>query len=284
MYKNTNNYLTVLIILISLLSCAPQTRFRREALVPSPQPPPYRGETLGKGHVEIQAQVAGSHIEEETYPNTDFFALYDDALWVPEFMLNASALFGVINFLDIGGLFSYAHGSWAKRSAEGTPPMTDDGKHVFAIGPQIGAGGKFFGGKFFFGGYTSIQYVRIPWSEWEAVDVTDPNTDCYRMNDKGNDNDIYYRFAIYAGFRPTRWFAVNGGVVIHAAWKNIGFSNEDYSGSTLDQTSPLIMPLIGMRFDIKPVFLETFLTFPISTYSEISYFPLGWSAGIGLKI
>jgi hypothetical protein len=278
--KNT----TFAIILVMIMSsCLPVTKFRREALVPSPQPPPYRGETLGRGHMEFQAQVAGSHVYEEEYPLVDYDSLYDDALWVPEFMINASGMFGIASIFDLGFLLTYAHGSWANPSALGTPPMPDDGKHLFAIGPQVGLGGKFLDGKLFFGGYASFQYVRIPWSEWEADNV-DPYSTCYHLNDEGADNDLYYRFGVYFGGRPAPWVALNAGIVVHASWINIGFSNEDYDGSTLDQKSPLLMPLLGARFDIKPVFFETFVTFPISTVREISYFPLGWSAAIGVRI
>jgi len=230
--------------------------------------------------MEFQAQVAGSHVEEEDFPE-----LHDDALWVPEFELNASGMFGVIDILDLGFLITYAHGSWANRSAYGTPPMPSDGKHLFAIGPQLGIGSKFLGGKLFAGGYLSLQYIRIPWSEWELVDPANPlYSSCYRVSREGADSDLYYRLGMYFGGRPVEWLALNIGIVLHASWLNDGFSNDASSGSTLEHGMPLVMPLIGARVDIKPVFLETFMTFPLSTEKELDYFPIGWSAGIGVRI
>jgi hypothetical protein len=262
-------------------ACAPTTRYRREALVPSPQAPPYRGETMGQKHMEFQVQLAGSHVEQE-----DLVELHDDALWVPEFMINAAGMFGVVDFLDLGFVVSYAHYAWANRSAHGTPPPpNNDGKHVFAIGPQLGMGAKFLDGKLFTGGYLSLQYARLPWSEWALRDPDDPlHSACYEPIDDGGDNEFYYRLGVYFGGRPIKWLALNVGIVVHASWINDGFTNEEKSGSTLEQALPVIMPLIGARLDMKMIFLETFLTFPISMEQEIDYFPVGWSAGLGVRI
>ena len=72
---------TLFLLVFLAAACAPTTRYRREALVPSPQAPPYRGETMGQKHMEFQVQLAGSHVEQE-----DLVELHDDALWVPEFL------------------------------------------------------------------------------------------------------------------------------------------------------------------------------------------------------
>ena len=275
-----NRILPFIVLFVFVSACAPQTLYRREAIVPSPQAPPYRGEPVGKKHMEFQVQLSGSHAEAEGVPE-----IYDDALWVPEFMINAAGMFGVVDFLDLGFLLTYAHGSWANKTAHGTPPMVDEDKHIFAIGPQIGAGASLLGGKVFFGGYASIQYARMPWSEWELVNPDDYlHSECYQRVDHGADDEFYYRLGFFVGSRPVKWVALHAGVLLHAAWKNIGFSNEDYSGSTLKQTTPLIMPLFGVRFDVKPVFLEASMTFPLSTVHEIDYFPIGWSAGLGVRI
>lgn len=267
------------LLALTFFCCIPSTPYRREAFVPGEQPPPYRGEPLGQKHVEIQAQIAGSEVISET-PE-----LHDPALWIPKYHINASILVGATNFLDLGLLFTYAHGSFAKASRDGTPPMPEDGKHLFAIGPQLGLAGKFLDGKLFGGAYTSLQYVKIPWSEWEQSDYDPDNfySGNYRLRQSGYDHDLYYRIGLYLGGRPVNWLAINAGLVISACWVNDGFSNEPADGSTLEHVYPVVMPVIGTRVDIWYFFLETFLTFPISTESELTFFPLGWSVALGAR-
>lgn len=279
--------LALLMLLFLVCACAPTTQYRRESLVPSPQAPPYRGEPVGQKHMEFQVQLAGSHAETGDVPDIydDILDVHEDALWVPEFMINASGMFGIVDFLDLGFLVSYAHYAWANRTTHGTPPPPDEeGRNLFAIGPQLGMGAKMLDGKIFAGGYLSLQYARLPWSEWRLVDPDDPlHSECYGVIDDGADHELYYRFGVYFGGRPIQWLALNIGVVVHANWINDGFTNEK-SGSTLKQTLPVIMPLIGARLDMKMIFLETFITFPISMEREIVYFPVGWSAGLGVRI
>lgn len=268
------------LLTLTFFCCIPTTPYRREALVPGEQPPPYRGEPVGKKHVEIQVQIAGSEIIEET-PE-----LHDPALWIPEYHINASVLVGTTDFLDLGLLFTYAHGSFARPSRTGTPPMPKEGKDLFAIGPQIGLAGKFLDGKLFGGAYTSLQYVRIPWSEWEryGYDPGDVYSGEYALRQSDYDHDLYYRIGLYLGGRPVHWLAINAGLVLSACWINDGFSNEPADGSTLEHTGPVVMPVIGARAEIWYFFLETFLTFPISTDSELDFFPLGWSVGLGVRL
>lgn len=259
--------------------CVPSDPYRREALVPGQQPPPYRGEPLGQKHVEIQAQIAGSEIWEET-PK-----LHDPALWIPEYHINASILVGATDFLDLGLLFTYAHGSFAQPSRTGTPPMPEDGKDLFAIGPQIGVAGKFLSGQLFGGAYVSLQYVRIPWSEWERYnyDHEDIYSGEYRLRQSDYDHDLYYRVGLYLGGRPVHWLAINAGLVISANWVNDGFSNEPEDGSTLEHTDPVVMPVIGFRSELWYFFIESMITFPMSADSDLYFIPVGWSAALGVR-
>lgn len=72
--------------------------------------------------------------------------------------------------------------------------------------------------------------------------------------------------------------------MLSACWINDGFSDQPASGSTLEQVSPIIMPLTGARIDLKPAFIETTLTFPISAEHKIHFFPVGWSVALGVRI
>jgi hypothetical protein len=261
------------LLALAYFSCAPETRYRREALVPGPHPPPYRGEALGRGKVEIQGQIAGSHVVEQV-PE-----IGDPALWIPDFHLNVSALFGVTGFLDLGLVAMYAHGSWARASAVGTPPMPEGGDHLFSLGPQIGMGFKAMDERIFGGGYLSVQYARLPWSAWErGVSGT------YTLAEQGADHEAYFKLGLYFGGRPVPWLALNMGLLLTSAWLNEGFSDEYEEGSTLRQVMPHFMPLLGARFDVEPVFFELFVTFPIVTEREIDIFPVGWNFGFGVRI
>lgn len=280
MRKSITAFALLQLFILPIFCCIPTTPYRREALVPGPQPPPYRGEPTGKKHVELQAQLAGSEVIQ------DLPDLHDPALWIPEFHINLSGLVGVTNFLDLGLLFTYAHGSFARASRVSTPPMPEGGKNLFAIGPQIGLAGKFHDGKMFAGVYAALQYVRIPWSEWERYDY-DPEevtSGEYRLRQSDFDDDLYYRIGLLFGGRPRPWLALNTGIVFSACWVNDGFSNEPASGSTLEHVFPVIMPVIGARADFWRMFLEAILSFPFSTESELDFFPLGWSFALGVRL
>ncbi|MCP4606372.1 MAG: hypothetical protein GY847_38650 [Proteobacteria bacterium] len=277
-------FLIVLICLACMcLACAPKTRYRREALVPGPQAPPYRGEPLGQKHMEFQGQIAGNDVLES------LAIPHDPALWIPRFHFNASAMFGLLDFMDLGLLVTYAHGTWARYSAFGTPPMPSGGKHLFALGPQLGIAFKGMDGKIFGGGYLSTQYVRIPWSEWELDgEIIDgkivPEHAWYELRNDGTDHDIYYRIGAYFGGRPLQWLALNVGFVLSDSWINDGFSDTPSSGSTLEHGGPTVMPVFGARFDIEMMFIETFITVPLSTEEAIDFMPFGWSFGAGVRI
>lgn len=256
------------------MACYQLTNYRREAFVPGPQAPPYHGEPVGKKHVELRAQMGGSVVEQDPIPD-----LHDDALWIPAFAINASALIGVASILDLGLDVSYAYGSWARASTYATPPTPDGGDHLFTIGPQIALSGRSEDGRFFGGGYLTVQLARIPWSEWERT-----WDDEYELYGKGIDLDPLYRIGLFFGGRPARWLALFGGIVLQSAWVNDGFSDEPREESTLEQVTPTIMPMTGVRLDVRPVFFETAVTFPLSTEHNVRYIPVGWSVSVGVRL
>jgi hypothetical protein len=266
----------VALVVVLLSGCAPMTQYRRSALTPAPSTPPWHGEPVGAQNVELGAQFGGRVVEERLDPQVG-----DPALWIPTFEVGATVMGGITDWLDLGGVFQYSHVKMAQANVVGTPPLPGDANDVWSLGPQIGLGGKFLDGKLFAGGYLALQYVSIPWSTWELQ--TDQ---CYRLVDSGFDQGLLYRVGAFFGGRPHPVVALYGGVVVTSSWVNIGFSDEEASGSTLEQDVPSVLPLVGAHLDLQPyapLFLRTAMTFPIDS-DAADYFPIGWDVSLGVKL
>lgn len=256
--------------------CAPLTQYRRAALTPAPSAPVWHGEPIGAQRVEIGAQMSGRVVEERPVAEVG-----DPALWIPMFEVGAAVMGGITDWLDLGGVFQYSHVKMAQANVVGTPPLPGDANDVWSLGPQIGMGGKFLDGKMFAGGYLALQYVSLPWSTWELQ-----SDRSYRLVDSGFDQGLLYRVGAFFGGRPHPVVALYGGLVVTSSWVNIGFSDEEASGSTLEQDVPSVLPLIGTHLDLNPyapLFLRTAITFPIDS-DAADYYPVGWDVSLGVKL
>jgi len=271
------NWTVRAVLVVALLSgCAPLTQYRRSALTPAPSAPPWHGEPVGAQNVELGAQFGGRVVAERFDPQVG-----DPALWIPTWEVGATVMGGITDWLDLGGVIQYSHVEMAQANVIGTPPLAGDANDVWAIGPQLGMGGKFLDGKLFAGGYLALQYVAIPWATWELR-----SDDSYQLVDSGIDQGLLYRIGAFFGGRPHPIVAIYGGLVVTSSWINIGFSDDEASGSTLEQDTPAVLPLIGAHLDLTeyaPLFLRTSLTFPIDS-TAADYFPLGWDLSFGVKL
>jgi hypothetical protein len=266
----------IVVVLVLLSGCTPLTRYRRSAMTPSPAAPPWHGEPLGATNAELGAQVGGRVVEERWNPQVG-----DPALHIPEVEVNATVMGGITDWFDLGGVVTYAHGSMSTPNVIGTPPLAEDANDMWAIGPQLGFGGKFLEGRMFAGGYLSFQYVALPWSTWELQ-----ADDTYRMVQSDYDSGLAWRVAGFLGGRPIPMLAIYGGIVATATWVNDGFSDTEASDSTLEQTDPSWLPLIGVSLDFDPdvpLYFRAVMTFPLSSEAA-NFFPIGWDASIGVKL
>ncbi|MBN1770713.1 MAG: hypothetical protein JXB32_05595 [Deltaproteobacteria bacterium] len=265
------------LVAVGLLSgCTPLTQYRRSALTPAPSAPAWHGEPVGAQRVELGVQMGGRVVEERLVAQVG-----DPALWIPTFEVGATVMGGITDWLDLGGVFQYSHVRMAQANVVGTPPLPGDANDVWSVGPQLGMGGKFLDGKMFAGGYLALQYVAIPWATWELQ--ADRS---YAPIDSGFDQGLLYRFAAFLGGRPHPVVAVYGGLVVTSSWVNVGFSDDEASGSTLEQDVPSVLPLIGAHLDLNPyapLYLRTAMTFPIDS-DAADYFPLGWDVSLGVRL
>lgn len=259
-----------------LAGCAPMTQYRRSALTPAPSAPAWHGEPVGAQRVELGAQMSGRVVEERLVAEVG-----DPALWIPTFEVGATVMGGITDWLDLGGVFQYSHVEMATPNVVGTPPLPGDGNDVWSLGPQIGMGGKFLDGKLFAGGYLALQYVALPWATWELQ-----SDRSYALVDSGFDQGLLYRIGAFFGGRPDPLVALYAGLVVTSSWVNIGFSDEEASGSTLEQDVPSLLPLVGAHLDLgpyAPLFLRSTMTFPIDS-AAADYFPIGWDVSLGVKL
>lgn len=265
------------VLVVGLLSgCAPLTQYRRSALTPAPSAPPWHGEPVGAQNVELGVQLGGRAVERRYDPQVG-----DPALWIPTFEVGATVMGGITDWFDLGGVVQYSHVELAEPNVIGTPPLPGSDNDVWAIGPQLGFGGTFLDGKLFAGGYLALQYVAMPWATWELR-----SDDNYQLIDSGVDQGLLYRAGAFFGGRPDPIVALYGGLVITSSWINVGFSDEQLDGSTLEQDAPSVLPLVGAHLDLTqwaPLFLRTSLTFPIDS-AAADYFPLGWDVSFGVKL
>lgn len=267
---------SIVLAIVLLAGCVPLTRYRRSALTPAPSPPAWHGEPVGAGRVELGAQVGGRHVQERFSPQVG-----DPALWIPTWEVGATVMGGITDWLDLGGVVSYSHVKMARANIVGTPPLPGESNDVWMVGPQLGMGGKFLDDRLFAGGYLSLQYVAIPWATWELQ-----SGGGYRLVESDYDQDVLYRVGAFFGGRPHPLVAIYGGLVLTASWVNLGFSDTEADGSTLEQSDPAVLPLVGAHLDLgayAPLYLRTTLTFPISN-DAADYFPMGWDLSFGVKI
>jgi hypothetical protein len=266
----------VVLLVVLPAGCTPLTQYRRSALTPAPSAPAWHGEPVGAQNVELGAQAGGRVVDERYDPQVG-----DPALWIPTWEVGATVMGGICDWFDLGGVFQYSHVEMAAPNVIGTPPLPGDANDVWAIGPQLGVGGKFLDGQLFAGGYLALEYVAIPWATWELQ-----SDDSYALIDSGFDQGLLYRIGAFFGGRPDPIVALYGGLVLTSSWINIGFSDDRQSGSTLAQDDPSVLPLLGAHLDLTryaPLFLRTSLTFPVDS-AAADYFPMGWDVSFGVKL
>lgn len=226
--------------------CAPATAYRRTALVPTPG-----GDTLTQPlHRRAEASLTAHVTDIVTDP---FPTVGDSALQATRTTFTGQARFRIGEHLRLGGQFLYSHASLAQETTSGTPPM--EGESVFGIGPQISAG---WGGERWhigFGG--SLTFTTVPWATWMRLPGAPdsdfdgaPITDHYAPLEGGRDLMMLFTLSAGATFIASEWFEGFGGFSIQNALTNIGFDDQDRTGSTLSADRVGIVPFVGATFRV----------------------------------
>jgi hypothetical protein len=225
---------SMLVTAVAAVACAPETRFRRTALVPAARPYPWNGRTARAGSLRLEGAAQFTDVDQNLLPRVG-----DTAVLVPQTSLDGAAAVALTNGFEIGLRGSYAAYEWSQRSAVGTMPIPS-GPAVYGFGPEV-RGTIWFGSERRFGlgfGGNALVY-RIPTALWEQdPSCAEPDTcvetndnlfrDRWRLVEEDSRRPITWNLAIYPSyaFGPGGAYGhVFGGVSTHDGYENNGFSN-----------------------------------------------------------
>ncbi len=122
--------------MLVLGACAPNTVIRRTALINAPQAPSREGLPLAKGDVRITG-----HINSNTAEDGAFFffepgiaEVGDPGVLIPEVQIGGSVWFGLPAGLELGGQIYYAAMSWAQPNVFGVLPFPEGQEEDLLMG------------------------------------------------------------------------------------------------------------------------------------------------------
>lgn len=235
-----NHALTLTILVLLAAGCAPQTRYRRSAVVPTP-----RGDDLTQdfaGPAEVSGSVAHTDVETQFVPRVG-----DSALLATETTFEGRARFRVGEHFALGLHGLYSHSTFAQRTSWGTPPM--DGESIYGFGPNI----SFHVGdrdRYVIGGGFGLTFMNTPWSVWERTsDATLPelldDIAGYEQIDEGRELHLLTTLSLGATWIAHPAFELFGGFSVQSSLVNIGFDNQARDGSTLSASEFGVTPFLG---------------------------------------
>ncbi|MCA9612095.1 MAG: hypothetical protein R3B99_09650 [Polyangiales bacterium] len=251
-----------LLLLLPLLvtACSPATQYRRTALVPTPP---------ADGMTQPQRRTAELSMTATVNPVTsDLVPSYGDpAMQAAETTFTGQARFRLGEHFRLGGQLLYSHASLAHETAAGTPPMP--GESVVGGGPQMSAG---FAGEHWHVGFGAMAtLVSVPWAAWErnddAPDVDRESVDVldhYHLAVQGRELRLMFATSVGVTWIVHPWFEGFGGVSVQSAFENVGFDDQERTGSTLSMR-PVVVPFVGVtaRIPEPGLFLRAQYQYPI---------------------
>ncbi len=224
--------------------CAPQTAFRRSALVPAPT-----GEHL-TAPIERNVQFGGtvSHTDSgyESFP-----AVGDPALHVARTQMRGHVRFKAGPNVTLGGEANYSHFELSEPNSYGTPPVT--GKSTWGVGPVFSLHVGPDKSDLSFGFSGALQLQSVPWTIWERTTpatITDWGFDeaDHEVTAEGTDLILLTRVSGAMNYRIYRGLSLHTGVSFQNHVVNIGFDDQDRQGSTLTANDLGIVPYVGAHF------------------------------------
>lgn len=238
----TKNRLLTFTSLAVLLAagCAPQTRYRRSAVVPTP-----RGDDLTQdfaGRVEVSGSVAHTDVETDLLPRAG-----DPALLATETTFDGRVRFRVGEHIAFGLHGLYSHSTFAQQTAWGAPPMHD--QSIYGFGPNL----SFHVGdrkRYVIGGGFGLTFMNTPWSVWERTsDPTLPelldDIAGYEQIDEGREMLLLTTLSLGATWVVHPSFELFGGLSVQSSLTNIGFDDQARDGSTLSADEFGVTPFLG---------------------------------------
>lgn len=225
------------------LACEPPaTTYRRSALTPS-RIAEYAQVPLKPDQVE----VGGTFNKQTIHTRTPVEG--EPALHVASSNLVGHIRTGVDEHITFGGHVQVAHQTWSKLSAEGTPPLKEG--LAWGIGPDLSVG---LGdpNRLSLVGTASLTLMNVPWAAWEYTGESPGCTGCgnrrpnYQFQESGRESFLLYRLSLGPVWRLSQSLALLGGFSFQNSLRNVGFSDQMLSGSTLSNDVTSLVAYSGV--------------------------------------
>ncbi|MBI3073316.1 MAG: hypothetical protein HYY84_14475 [Deltaproteobacteria bacterium] len=268
------------LLLAELVGCAPNTVTRRSAFVPTPAPPVFSGKPLPAGRAEISLAANPVVIGVVKDPSPK---IGDAGLYAPNTQYEVALRYGFGGWIDLGVLFQWAPWFNKSPSAVGVPPLPNGGD-LFGAGFSIRAGGKLAkglrGGVAIEGASRSIAYAV-----WECQTCTNDYTySSVTYNLKSTGREQFFDYAIagalawdFGVVSPFLSFAVASTI------ENVGFDPNVSTSSTLTHGEPMPILGAGAEIAVERLRFRGMFWIPVNR-SPVNYFPLAFSAAVGLVL
>ena len=241
----THRLACFLAVALAAAGCAPQTAFRRSALVPAPTGDTYI--TPVEGHTQLAGQVTHGTVGYDELPEIE-----QPSLHVARTQLRGHARFRVGEYVTIGGEASYSHVELSEPNAVGVPPVTRD--HVWGIGPVVSVHFGPSKSNVSFGLSAALTLESVPYAIWERTTPHDPFTDGWgfdpeqhRLAEEGSDMMLLTRISGGMTYRFLEELSLHTGLSFQNHAVNIGYDDQERDGSTLSATDIGVVPFVGVK-------------------------------------
>jgi hypothetical protein len=233
--------LSILAVLAS--GCAPNTTFRRAAVVPTPT-----GETF-TNPVRGDVEVAGSFATSAGSVTELVPEVGDPGLHVAHTQFGGHVRFRLNDHITAGGQAMVTHSSLSDPSAFGVP---DIDSFVWGAGPNVAV---HFGDEktVMFGASLAVTFVEVPWATFRLREGVDPNgvgatVEDYELEELSAEPVLLFRLSTGVEWAMHPNVYLFGGLSLQNAASNIGFDDVARPGSTLTADSLGLVPYVGFTF------------------------------------
>jgi hypothetical protein len=243
-----------LTLLTLLVGCAPESLYRRTALVPTPVAESLvrapRGAVQATGAIDTGAEGVNRYPE-----------LGEASVLRADTSVHGEVRFTAGRHVVIGAQAMYAHVRMAHESATATPPL---GRRASTggIGPNLSVHVPVHP-RVTLGFGAALTLGIVPWTVYERLM---PSTGVesefvpseHRIANQGRDVLVFVRIAAGVSHRLHDWVDLDYGLSLQNAAFNVGFSDTPASGSTLRVSSFGVLPFVGVTLRLPNGFLARF--------------------------
>lgn len=232
----------LLLIWPTLVGCAPQTQYRRTALVAAPV-----SETLirqPRGTVQVLGSVEGGVQDTDNFPEVGDPSVLRPTLWT-----SGELRIRVGDYVTLGMQATYASSRVSDGSAYGTPPL-DKPRSYGGFGPNLAVHIP-LSDTTLLGFAAAVTLGVMPWTVYERTRPPgatehgfDPSS--HRIVESGHDVAPLMRLSVGANHRLAPWVDIDYGLSLQNAAINVGFDEVAAEGSTLTFATFGVVPWFGL--------------------------------------